>query len=78
MHLVTSPLYHSAPIANATLALHLGHTVIVTPRFDAATSLQLIVRHGVTWTHVVPTMMKRWLELAADVGRPPTSRRCAG
>ena len=67
VHLVTSPLYHSAPIANAILALHLGHTVIVTPRFDAASSLQLIARHGVTWTHVVPTMMKRWLELPADV-----------
>jgi long-chain acyl-CoA synthetase len=66
VHLVTSPLYHSAPIANATLALHLGHTVIVTPRFDAASSLRLIERHGVTWTHVVPTMMKRWLELPAD------------
>ena len=67
VHLVTSPLYHSAPIANATLALHLGHTVVVMPRFDAATSLELIERHGVTWTHVVPTMMKRWLELPADV-----------
>jgi long-chain acyl-CoA synthetase len=66
VHLVTSPLYHSAPIANATLALHLGHLVVVMPRFDAATSLELIARHAVTWTHVVPTMMKRWLELPAE------------
>ncbi len=67
VHLVTSPLYHSAPIANATMALHLGHTVVVMPRFDAATSLELIARHHVTSTHVVPTMMKRWLDLPADV-----------
>jgi long-chain acyl-CoA synthetase len=66
-HLVTSPLYHAAPITNATVALHLGHTVVVMPRFDAAGSLQLIGRHGVTWTHVVPTMMKRWLDLDDDV-----------
>jgi long-chain acyl-CoA synthetase len=66
-HLVTSPLYHAAPITNATLALHLGHTVVVMPRFDAAGSLELIGRHGVTWTHVVPTMMKRWLDLDDDV-----------
>jgi long-chain acyl-CoA synthetase len=63
VHLVTSPLYHSAPIANAVVALHLGHTVVVMPRFDAAASLRLIGRHRVTWTHVVPTMMKRWLDL---------------
>src|SRR4029079_19536126 len=61
VHLATSPLYHSAPIANATLALHLRRTVVVAPRFDAATSLALMERHGVSWTHVVPTMMKRWL-----------------
>ena len=66
-HLVTSPLYHAAPITNATLALHLGHTVVVMPRFDAARSLELIGQHGVTWTHVVPTMMKRWLDLDDDV-----------
>ena len=66
-HLVTSPLYHAAPITNATLALHLGHAVVVMPRFDAARSLELIGQHGVTWTHVVPTMMKRWLDLDDDV-----------
>ena len=37
------------------------------PRFDAAASLALIERHGVTSTHVVPTMMKRWLDLDDDV-----------
>jgi long-chain acyl-CoA synthetase len=67
VHLVTSPLYHAAPISNAINALHTGHTVIVMERFDAARSLALIERHGVTSTHVVPTMMKRWLDLDDDV-----------
>ena len=66
VHLVTSPLYHAAPIANATVALHLGHRVVVMDRFDATMSLELIDREQVTWTHVVPTMMKRWLDLPAE------------
>lgn len=67
VHLVTSPLYHAAPISNAINALHTGHTVVVMERFDAAGSLALIDRHRVTSTHVVPTMMKRWLDLDDDV-----------
>ena len=67
VHLVTSPLYHAAPISNALNALHTGHSVVVMERFDAATSLALIDEHRVTSTHVVPTMMKRWLDLDDDV-----------
>jgi long-chain acyl-CoA synthetase len=63
VHLVTSPLYHAAPISNALNALHIGHSVVVMARFDAAASLALIEQHAVTSTHVVPTMMKRWLDL---------------
>jgi long-chain acyl-CoA synthetase len=36
-------------------------------RFDAVASLRLIEHHRVTSTHVVPTMMKRWLDLGDDV-----------
>jgi long-chain acyl-CoA synthetase len=67
VHLVTSPLYHSAPIHNALLALHLGHKVVLMDRFDAQRSLELIAQHRVTWTHVVPTMMQRWMSLDAHV-----------
>jgi long-chain acyl-CoA synthetase len=67
VHLVTSPLYHAAPISNAINALHVGHLVVVMDRFDAAASLALIEEHAVTSTHVVPTMMKRWLDLDDDV-----------
>ncbi len=69
IHLVTSPLYHAAPIAYTGLALHLGHTIVIMPRFDAMQSLELIERERVTWTHVVPTMMKRWLDLDESITR---------
>ena len=79
VHLVTSPLYHSAPIANATLALHLGHTVIVTPRFDAASSL---AAHRASRRDVDARRPDDDEALARAPGRrpgpPPTSRRCAG
>lgn len=68
VHLVTSPLYHAAPIQNALTALHLGHRVVVMDRFDALEALRLVDEHGVTWTHVVPTMMRRLVEL------PPETR----
>lgn len=69
VHLVTSPLYHAAPLANAAIALDLAHLVVLMDRFDAATTLRLIDEHRVTWTHVVPTMMRRMLELPEEVRR---------
>ncbi len=67
--LVTSPMYHAAPIAYTTLALHLGHTCVIMSRFDAMKSLELVERERVTWMHVVPTMMKRWLDLDEAITR---------
>jgi len=67
VHLVTSPLYHAAPLHVALLALHLGHAVVLMDRFDARRSLELIEKNRVTWTHVVPTMMQRWMSLDATV-----------
>ncbi|ONH31727.1 AMP-binding protein [Pseudofrankia asymbiotica] len=66
VHLVTSPLYHGAPGGYAKLALHLGHTVVIPSRFDAAATLRLIAEHRVTWTSLVPTMFKRLLDLPDD------------
>jgi long-chain acyl-CoA synthetase len=69
VHLVTSPLYHAAPMWSSLLALHMGHQLVVMPNFDAEGSLRLIESHRVTWTAVVPTMMKRWLDLDPEVSR---------
>ncbi len=63
VHLVTAPMYHAAPGAYAVQALHLGHTVVIMAKWDAATCLELVERHRVTHTYMVPTMFNRLLEL---------------
>ncbi|MFC4909930.1 AMP-binding protein [Actinomadura gamaensis] len=67
VHLVVGPLYHSAPCAHAMMALTLGHTVVVPPRFEPEGALRLIQEHRVTSTFMVPTMFHRLLGLPADV-----------
>ncbi|MDH2424332.1 AMP-binding protein [Sphaerisporangium sp. TRM90804] len=67
VHLVTSPMYHSAPCAHTMMALHLGHTVVIAPGFDPVNVLELVERHRVTNTMMVPTMFHRMLRLPGDV-----------
>jgi long-chain acyl-CoA synthetase len=67
VHLNVGPLYHSAPCIHALLALNLGHAVVVNDRFDPEGTLELIQRHGVTNSFMVPTMFHRMLGLPADV-----------
>lgn len=63
VHLVTGPLYHAAPLLFALYDLLNGAELVVMPRFDAATALQLIDRFEVTHSHWVPTMFVRALRL---------------
>lgn len=63
VHLVTAPLHHNAPFLLAAAALFSGNHVVVMPQFDATETLRLIERHGVDWTFVVPTMMRRIIRL---------------
>ncbi|WP_219517160.1 AMP-binding protein [Nonomuraea ceibae] len=67
VHLVTSPMYHSAPCAHTQFALHLGHTVVIAPKFGPETVLELIGRHRVTNAMMVPTMFHRMLQLPQEV-----------
>ncbi len=67
VHLVVSPLYHTAPGGFALSTLHLGHTVVIMDKFDAETALQLIERYRVANTHMVPTMFYRMLQLPEEV-----------
>ena len=73
VYLSPAPLYHSAPQAAVSTAVRYGATTIVMERFDAALFLDLVTRHGVTHSQVVPTMLSRVLKLpdavrdAADV-----------
>ena len=67
VHLVVSPLYHTAPGGFALSTLHLGHTVVIKDKFDAETALRLIERYRVANTHMVPTMFYRMLQLPEEV-----------
>jgi long-chain acyl-CoA synthetase len=67
VHLVTGPLYHTAPCAYAHHARLLGQTVVVMERFDAEECLRLIEAEGVTWTHMVPINFVRILALPREV-----------
>jgi bile acid-coenzyme A ligase len=53
------PCYHNMPFATSCRALIRGNAVVGTERFDALETLRSIERHGVEWTHFVPTMMHR-------------------
>ena len=56
---IPGPLYHAAPFGFGYLALAAGCHLVITPRFDAAGTLELIERHRGAWLYVVPTMMHR-------------------
>ncbi|HVT76677.1 MAG TPA: AMP-binding protein, partial [Acidimicrobiales bacterium] len=67
-HLCTGPLYHAAPLAFSLAAPHVyGATVVVMDKWDAHETLRLMAQHGVTHTHMVPTMFHRLLSLPDDV-----------
>ena len=65
VHLTTGPLYHSGPLAFATMAHTLGTTVVVLRRFDARRWLTLVAEHRVTNTFSAPTQLKRIVSLPA-------------
>src|SRR6202035_2014713 len=64
VQLVAAPLYHNAPFTWAYYGIFDDHLLIVMERFDAARAVDLIERHRVNWGFVVPTMMRRIIQLA--------------
>lgn len=69
IYLSPAPLYHSAPLAGVNVMIRHGGTVIVMERFDAEHFLQLVERHRVTYSQLVPTMFSRLLKLPEDARR---------
>jgi long-chain acyl-CoA synthetase len=69
VYLTTAPLYHAGPLRMAMGAQALGATVVQTAGFDAEQFLQIVDRHRVTHTFMVPTMFTRLLALPDDVRR---------
>jgi long-chain acyl-CoA synthetase len=67
MYLSPAPLYHSAPQASVAISLRLGATAVVMEHFDARQWLDLVERHRITHSQVVPTMFSRMLKLPDDV-----------
>jgi long-chain acyl-CoA synthetase len=69
VHLVAGPLYHSAPIGFALYSQIFGATLVVMRKFDPEQALALIARHRCTSTFMAPTLVKRLVELPAEVHR---------
>ena len=63
VHLICSPLSHSAPHRYALRTLESGGTVAVQERFDAAETLAAMELFGITTTFMVPTHVERILGL---------------
>jgi long-chain acyl-CoA synthetase len=63
VHLLCGPAYHTAPGNYALAHLLEGARVVVMPRFDAETCLELIQTERVTTSHMVPANFVRILEV---------------
>jgi long-chain acyl-CoA synthetase len=64
--LLAGPYYHSAQWAFGFQPMMAGATVVMTHRFDAQQTLELIDRHHVNNVHLVPTQFIRLLRLPAE------------
>ena len=65
-YLSPAPLYHSAPLANVSLAIRHGGTVVIMEHFDPAHYLALVPKYQITHSQLVPTMFSRMLKLPPD------------
>ncbi|MEV7281656.1 acyl-CoA synthetase [Streptomyces sp. NPDC093111] len=63
VHLVCSPLYHTAVLQFAGAALHIGHPLVLMDKWTPEEMLRLIDTHRCTHTHMVPTQFHRLLAL---------------
>src|SRR3954470_16891989 len=66
VHLTTGPLYHSGPLAFASLSHTLGAPIIVLRKFDPVRWIALVKEHRVTNSFSAPTQLKRIVSLPAD------------
>ncbi len=67
VHLCTSPMYHTAPLAFTYFALNFEHLVVLMQHWNPEVALRLIETHRVTTTHMVPTQFHRLLLLPEEV-----------
>ncbi len=70
------PLFHSfGQSCTLNAGIRAGATIVLMPRFDGATAIELMVTEGVTVFMGVPTMYIALLEAAAHDDRRPNLRR---
>ncbi|MET7937365.1 acyl-CoA synthetase [Streptomyces sp. NPDC005322] len=69
VHLVCSPLYHTAVHTFAASSLYIGHPLVLMDAWTPREMLRLIEAHRVTHTHMVPTQFHRLLALPEEVRR---------
>ncbi len=67
VHIVGSPLYHTAVLVFGGGSMHLGHTIVLMDKWEPERMLELIERHRVTSSHMVPTQFHRLLALPEEV-----------
>jgi len=63
VHIVGSPLYHTAVLRFSGAAIHMGHTVVLMDKWTGEGMLELMERYRVTHSHMVPTQFHRLLSL---------------
>ncbi len=66
VHLVVSPLYHTAVLRFGSSSLHMGHTVVLMDKWTPEGTLERIERYKVTTSHMVPTQFHRLLALPEE------------
>lgn len=66
VHLVCSPLYHTAVLQFAGASLHIGHRLVLMDKWTPQDMLALIEAHRCTHTHMVPTQFHRLLALPEE------------
>jgi len=67
VHLVTCPLYHSTAFGFLSFNALLGGTAVLMDEFKPEALLQLVEKHGVTTSAVVPTILHRVMALGPEV-----------
>jgi fatty-acyl-CoA synthase len=67
VHIVTCPLYHSTAFGFLMFNGLLGATAVLMDEFKPELFLELVERHGVTTTAVVPTLLHRVMSLPPEV-----------
>jgi fatty-acyl-CoA synthase len=69
VHLVCCPLYHSAPSFFGSITFMAGGTQVLQDRWNPEEFLELVDRHRVTSTHVVPTQLASLLRVPEEFTR---------